>query len=170
MCVHVAIILYIGILNVWHHISGEIALGDCDVAGEGWLWCSWWRETCWSLPLSTTDRLICRHTWISLFMFTCCSLCLQLLQTCSFCLFLISGLGSLMKTGKMFNWMQFALWTLAYCDFVTQLEGKHKAENHYIWFLSKSVSIYLTMQSVQYLQLMYHGQINTDLHRFGQKH
>ena len=38
--IHVAMILYVGILNVWHHVSGKIALGvtvrgDGGVAGEG---------------------------------------------------------------------------------------------------------------------------------------
>ena len=32
-----SMILYVGILNVWFHVS----------CCEGWWWCSWWRENCW---------------------------------------------------------------------------------------------------------------------------
>ena len=38
---HIAVILYVGILNLWHHVKGKIASGQSCC--EGWRWCSWWR-------------------------------------------------------------------------------------------------------------------------------
>ena len=50
LSVHVAMILYIGLLNVWHHVSRKIASG---VPVRVWQWCNWWREshvfTCFTL-------------------------------------------------------------------------------------------------------------------------
>lgn len=81
----------------------------------------------WTDRLVSTNRLTCRHSWISLF-----SLCLLVVvvYVSNYCKLAVPVCFKMVFIAcvvyhrwRQPDWAQFTLWPLAYCNFVIQLKG-----------------------------------------------